>query len=195
MIKTYSIRGQLLKWLLIPTMILVLIDSSMLYHFAGNLEQIAFDNSLKDTANDIFQFIKRSSAESLVAIDQETEHMILSDSVDKMYYSVIDDTGRHMLGDPDISDLPIVKLELKRWLLHPLTEPDFYFDSYNKEDIRIVSFPAEIQIAHRSIKVYVLVAETLNKRNRINKQILLSLHQWSWYFNAICALISSPNGI
>ena len=165
----YSIRSQLLKWLLVPTLALVVIDSTFLYHFAGKLEQKAFDRGLLDTANDISQFLKESSTKGLVALDDETRNMLLSDSSDKMYYSIKDIMGKNILGEAGI--------EYDKNALDYATpeQPNFYFSELNQIDIRVVSMPAVIKVEGKDLNVDIQVAETLNKRKQLSKQILAGI--------------------
>ncbi len=166
MMKPYSIRSQLLKWLLIPMLALVVIDSTFLYHFAGKLEQKAFDRALLDTANDIAQFLKESSTKGLVGLDVDTKHILLSDSTDQMFYSVKDVVGKTILGEAGIGydENPVNYATAE--------QPNFYFSQLNQKDIRVVSMPAVIKIDGKELDVDIQVAETLNKRRQLSKQIL-----------------------
>ena len=164
--KPYSIRSQLLKWLLIPMLALVVIDSTFLYHFAGKLEQKAFDRALLDTANDIAQFLKESSTKGLVGLDNDTKHMLLSDSTDQMFYSVKDVQGKTILGEAGI------KYDENALTYATAEQPNFYFSQLSQKDIRVVSMPAMIKIEGKELDVDIQVAETLNKRRQLSKQIL-----------------------
>ncbi|MFM9836061.1 MAG: sensor histidine kinase [Methylophilaceae bacterium] len=166
MSKPYSIRSQLLKWLLIPMMLLVVVDSTFLYHFAGNLEQKAFDRALLDTANDIAQFVKESSAKRLVGLDNDTKEMLLSDSSDMMFYAVTDINGSVFLGEPGISNKTNIRTK-------PFSDASsFYFSEFKQQRIRVASWPTTIRVDGKEMQVEILVAETLNKRKQLSKQIL-----------------------
>lgn len=164
--KEHSIRSQLLKWLLIPTLALVVIDSTVLYHFAGNLEQKAFDRGLLDTANDIAQFLKESSPKGLVALNDATKHMLLSDSSDKMFYSVKDMQGNTLLGEASLEE------EVALPAGFSINQPSFYFSEINQQEIRVVSMPTMLVVAGKTQQTKILVAETLNKRRQLSQQIL-----------------------
>jgi two-component system, OmpR family, sensor histidine kinase TctE len=164
--KPYSIRSQLLKWLLIPMLALVVIDSTFLYHFAGNLEQKAFDRALLETSNDISQFIKVSNSKGLLGLDKDTKEMLLSDSSDKMFYAVKDINGRVLVGEEGIAGGRNLQSSS---FPH---EPSFYFSEINNQKIRVASLPSAIKVDGKNMDVEILVAETLNKRKQLSKQIL-----------------------
>ena len=164
--KSYSIRSQLLKWLLIPMLALVVIDSTFLYHFAGKLEQKAFDRALQDTANDITQLLKESSIKGLAGLDNATKHMLLSDSTDQMFYSVKDVQGKTILGEA------AMKYDDELANYATAEHPNFYFSQLNQLKVRVVSMPAVIKIDGKELNVDIQVAETLNKRRQLSQQIL-----------------------
>ncbi len=166
MTKPYSISKQLLKWLLIPMLILLVLDSSALYHFANKLVREAFDRGLLSTANDIDQFLEKSSAYKLVELDRNTQKALLSDASDNVYYSVKDESGQPLIGEAGIE----YKKELQDDFITAYTI--YYFSEFNHQKVRVILMPAKINVADKKINVYIQVAETLNNRNRLSKQIL-----------------------
>ncbi len=167
MIKTYSIRRQLLKWLLIPMLILLILDSSLLYHFASKLERQTFDRGLLSTANDIQEFLEKFNQENLVELDQTTKKALLSDDFDQVFYSVKDEFGQNLIGDAGIASKQNLQDQFST--AHTI----FYYSEFNHQKIRVISMPATIQILNKAHHIYIQVAETLNKRKQIRKQILV----------------------
>lgn len=166
MIKSYSIRRQLLKWLLIPMFVLIVLDSSALYHFASKLEQETFDHDLLATANDIHGFLEKYNSLKLVELDRNAQQAFLSDASDKIYYSVKDEFGQTLLGDAGIEYSR--KLQSNFSTAHTV----FYFSELKHQSVRVISMPETIKVAGKDLNIYIQVAETLNKRNQIEKQTI-----------------------
>ena len=166
MIKTYSIRRQLLKWLLIPLLILLILDSSALYHFANKVERETFDHGLLSTATDINEFLEKFNKPKLTELDRNTKKALLSDAFDKVFYSVKDEFGQPLIGEDGIE----YKKRLQGDFLTAHTI--YYFSELNHEKIRVISMPATIKVSGKELNVYIQVAETLNKRKKIREQIL-----------------------
>jgi len=163
MTRSYSIRRHLLKWLLLPMLILISIDSTILYHFARKLERKAFDHELLSTAVDVNEFLKKSSTTKLTALDRETAEVLFSDGIDKMYYNVRDDSGNLLLGEAGIT--------LHKTLSKSHTV--FSFGEINKQKVRVVSIPASLEVNGQEMSVHIQVAETMNKRKELRDQILV----------------------
>ena len=166
MIKAYSIRRQLLKWLLIPMMALLILDSSALYHFANKLERETFDHGLLSTAHDINEFLEKFNNAKLVELDLTTKKALLSDDFDEISYSVKDEFGKPLIGNPSIEYNK--KLQSNFLTAHTV----YYFSELNHQRIRVISMPATIKVSGNELNVYIQVAETLNKRKKIREQIL-----------------------
>ena len=162
MTDSYSIRRHLLKWLLLPMLFLISIDSTILYHFARKLERNAFDHELLSTAGDVNEFLKKSSSNKLTALDSETAEVLFSDGVDKMYYNVRDDSGKLLIGEAGIT------LHKNPSASHPV----FSYAKINQEKVRVVSIPASLDINGQDLNVHIQVAETMNKRRDIRDQII-----------------------
>ncbi|MBC7786234.1 MAG: sensor histidine kinase [Methylophilaceae bacterium] len=166
MIKPYSIRRQLLKWLLIPMLALLILDSSLLFHFANKVERETFDHGLLQTANDIDEFLERFNAQKLVPLDQNTQKALLADASDQGFYSVKDEFGQTLIGEPGI--------QYRKKLQGSFAKSNtvYYFSEINHQRVRIISMPATIGAPGKHLNVYIQVAETLNKRTHIRQQIL-----------------------
>lgn len=166
MIKPYSIRRQLLKWLLIPLFILLILDSSALYHFANQVERDTFDHGLLSTANDINEFLGKFNTQKLVDLDENTLKALLSDPSDTVFYSVKDELGKTLIGEAGIAYDKRLQGHFAK------AQTAYYFSEVNDQEVRVISMPAIVNLAGRSLHVYIQVAETLNKRNQIRRQIL-----------------------
>lgn len=164
--KPYSIRKQLMRWLLIPMLGLIVLDSTALYHFANKLERETFDHDLQSTANDIKQFLIQSSQNTLKPLDHNTQKALLSDATDQFYYAVKNEFGQHLLGEPHIKHNTALQSQFSG------SKTDYYYSEIQHKKVRVISMPSTIQLNSNPVNIYIQVAQTLNKRQQISQQVL-----------------------
>lgn len=164
----HSLRKKLLLWLLLPLLCLIAIDSSILYRIAMHFQRKAFDHALNDTAYDISQLINESKdSGKRFQLRPEVRKMILSDQYDQMYYSIIDTSGNVIGGDQELKPMPA---------LHQNKSPAYFtFGKIGQNLIRVAVISSNVKTEAGSQNVYIQVAETLNKRNRLAEQILIGI--------------------
>lgn len=166
MSKAYSIRSQLLKWLLMPMLLLLLLDSSVLYHYANKLMQDSLDNELISTAGEIIELLGVNSKNKITDLDEDAKQDLLKNPTDKTFYSVLDASGRVLIGEPKLK-----YLDTKHGFLSK-TKPKHYYSEIDKQKIRVVLVPARVFVAGEELNVFIQVAETLNKRSQFRRKIL-----------------------
>ena len=118
-------------------------------------------------ANDIDEFLEKFNKSKLVELDRNTQKALLSDDFDKVFYSVKDEFGHPIIGEAAIEHRKSLQKNFST------DHTTYYFSELNHQEIRVVSVPAKIKVDGKEIKVYIQVAETLNKRKRIREQILV----------------------
>lgn len=168
MSKSFSIRRQLLKWLLVPMLVFILVDSTILHNIAIQFLRNAFDHALYDTAYDISQLIsEREEDTAYLTLKPEERRMLLFDQIDEMYFSIINQAGQVIGGDADLHYVPP----------QPLQESGiYYFDSViNGKQVRVASIPATLNSPYGPLQTRIQVAETLNKREHLGNQILVGI--------------------
>lgn len=164
----HSLRKKLLLWLLLPLLCLIAIDSSILYRVAMHFQRKAFDHALNDTAYDISQLINDSKdSGKRFQLHPEVRKTLLSDQYDQMYYSIIDTSGNVVGGDEELKPIPS--------LSQNKSPAYFGFSKIGQNLIRVAAIPAHVKTETGSQDVYIQVAETLNKRNRLAQQILTGI--------------------
>lgn len=157
-----SIRGALLKWLIVPLLLINLLGALLTYIMAWSPAQIAFDQSLADLAYDLLPHVQVTPDNVRLDLSSQAERMLRFNQFDKVYYVVRDFAGNTMAGDQDFPSL-----------LTPgkLNDPMAYNGMIHHAPVRIVVLRTEIGSHHLLIGV----AETLSKRLRIQSRILLAL--------------------
>ena len=135
--KVYSIRSQLLKWLLLPMLLLLLLDSSVLYHYANKLMQDSLDSELISTADEIGEFLEANGKNKIIDLDENAKKDLLKNSTDKTFYNVLDTSGNVLIGEPKLKQINAKHNFLSK------TKPKFYYSELNKQKIRVVLVPAK----------------------------------------------------
>lgn len=166
--KYSSLRKKLLRLLVPPLLILILIASSILFRFAIVEQRDAFDNGLYDSAYSIYQLLEKSddSIENL-SLPKNEKQFILNDHSDVIFYNVMDTKGKVLNGETDPG------------LLHPIqaqaSNPSFRDGVVHNLKVRIVSTLVNIENNGAKLPVYIQVAETLNKREALARNVLIDI--------------------
>jgi two-component system, OmpR family, sensor histidine kinase TctE len=101
-----SIRLRLLRWLIVPVLLLNLAGVALSYALAWIPAQIAFDQSLGDAAAMLGARVGEREGRLAVDLPPAAERALRSDELDKVYFSVRDSQGRLVAGDPALPVLP-----------------------------------------------------------------------------------------
>ena len=174
----HSLRKKLLLWLVVPLLILITIDSTFLYRIATHLQREAFDHTLYDAAINISELVIESRESQAgkqpykkFHLREEVRQAILSNTFDQMYYSIIDTDGRVIGGDAYFKLLPLIKNP--RMKNHD--KPRYADGVINGQAVRMVSIYLAVNTQTGFSPVYVQVAETLNRRNLLAREILIGI--------------------
>ena len=148
-------------------MMIIILDSSFLFYQADSIRQETFDRDLAETAKNLGLIFKKSSVKKLHDIDEYSISLLLSEPHDKMFYSIRDDQGQIIFGDPDLG---LRKAED----IDPNDPEDFnvYFGKVKNESVRVVSIPIEHTIDNVKKQFFIQVAETRNQRTELQRQII-----------------------
>jgi len=149
-------------------MIIITLDSSFLFYQGDSLRKETFDRDLAETAKSVSLIFKKSSEQKLHDIDENSISLLLTEPHDKMFYSIRDDQGRLIFGNPEVAYRPAEDD------IDPTDPNDFnvYFDTVQGESVRVVSIPIEHTLNHQKKQFFIQVAETRNQRTYIQQQII-----------------------
>jgi two-component system sensor histidine kinase TctE len=155
-----SIRRLLLGWLLVPLALVFVASEFASYNAALTLAAEAYDRALLNPALALAQ--RLSAAEGPVALDLPAVagELLFFDATDRVYFAVT--TRDRLLGGQ--GDLPPPPE------LPAAGAPLFYDGLVGGEPVRI----AAITVAFADGPVLIRVAETLGKRDRLVRQLLLT---------------------
>ena len=148
-------------------MMIIILDSTFLFYQGDTLRRETFDRDLAETAKGLGLIFKKSSEKKLHDIDEYSISLLLNEPHDKMFYSIRDDQGHFLFGNPDV-------IYQKADDLDPADPDDFnvYFGKIKNESVRIVSIPVEHSINKVKKQFFIQVAETRNQRTEIQHQII-----------------------
>ncbi len=148
-------------------MMIIILDSTFLFYQGDTLRRETFDRDLAETAKSLSLIFKKSSENKLHDIDEYSISLLLTEPHDKMFYSIRDDQGHLLFGNPDVAYRPAEDLD-------PTDPDDFnvYFDSLKGESVRVVSIPIDHTINNVKKQFFIQVAETRNQRQYIQQQII-----------------------
>ncbi|WP_342116168.1 sensor histidine kinase [Pseudoduganella sp. OTU4001] len=101
-----SIRLRLLKWLVVPVLLLNLAGMALSYALAWIPAQIAFDQSLSEAAATLGSRVTERDGRLLLDLPPAAEHALRDDELDKVYFSLRDNQGRLVAGDAVLPVMP-----------------------------------------------------------------------------------------
>jgi len=79
-----TLRGKLLRWLLIPLSLLFLLDAAGSWFIAANLSDRVYDGELMEIARELALHVKRSGAKLAWDLESDAERTLLLDQYDKV---------------------------------------------------------------------------------------------------------------
>jgi len=125
---------------------------------------VAYDRWLLDSARSLTQEIKVRDGKVIVELPPAALEIFKWDESDKTYFKIISEEQGMLTGDKFVPEPFDVETD---W-----TRPVYFDDEMYGEPVRVVSML--IAPEHASEKVFVHVAETLNKRRNMMMDILLA---------------------
>jgi two-component system sensor histidine kinase TctE len=154
--RSATLRGQLLRWLLIPLSLLFLLDAAGSYILATRLSKRVYDGELAEIARELTLHVKRDAGGFAWDLESDAERTLLLDPYDTIRYAVRTPEGRLVAGD---ARLPAPS---------PASTGTLYYDStYDGEHIRVVQL--------HSGGVIVQAAETEVKRDTLARDLVINI--------------------
>ena len=94
-----TLRGKLLRWLLIPLSLLFLVDAVGSYLLANRLSSRVQDGQLIEIARELALHVRPSGASLAFDLEKDAERTLLLDEVDELHYAVTTGDGVRIAGD------------------------------------------------------------------------------------------------
>jgi two-component system sensor histidine kinase TctE len=146
--------------MLIPLSVLLLVDAAGSYWFATRLADRVYDGELMEIARELVLHVRRDGPAPTVDLESDAERTLLLDQVDTVYYAIRGPDGALLAGTANLA-------------AHPGSAPtSAYAGRVEGHDVRV----AEIRASNGTqVPVVVQVAETLNKREALAREIVLDV--------------------
>lgn len=161
-----SLRRKLLVWLLVPLISVFLMRAAYTYFFtAVGIATQVYDRTLIDMAKSLAQQVTYDrSGNAVLNLSRAAAQILVSDDYDKVFFSVRDDTGLILASnDATISSPSFLRA----------SDHKAFFNSMIKGDkVRAATFVLHPSLKYKDRFVIVEVAETLNKRKLLAKEIV-----------------------
>jgi len=164
MSKQRSLKTEILLRLAIPLIFFISTESVLSYFVTLHHVDVAYDRWLLDSARSLTQEIKVQEGKVFVELPPAALEIFKWDESDKTYFKIISPEKGMLAGDKFVPEPFDIETD---W-----TRPVYFDEQMYGEPVRVVSML--IAPEHSSEKVFVHVAETLNKRRSMMMDILLA---------------------
>jgi two-component system sensor histidine kinase TctE len=158
-----SLRGQLLRWLILPLVLLVALNAVSLYRDALEAADVAYDRSLLSSTRALAERVSVQDGKVVANVPYVALDSFETDTLGRIYYKV---TGLHGETVSGYDDLPPVPKNVPRTDLYPALVR-FYHATYNGERVRIAALLQPVY--DDSMR-----GETLDARQALSRDILFS---------------------
>lgn len=159
---TRSIRLDLLKWLIVPLLLINLIGTGLTFWLAWAPTRTAWDHSLADAAWALVPRLKQAGGKIVIDLPHQAEQVLRVDHFDSIFFVVRDVSGLTLAGDNDFPVLPVSLVP---------GQPHVDDGEMRGEPVRIIALRTMVGTHAVSIGV----AETLRKRTRSLWVIVVTL--------------------
>jgi len=164
-----SLRGTLLRWLLIPTLVLLPLNALFTYREGVAVANAAYDRSLLLSARTIAERLNVQQSRLTVDLPYAAIDMAENDLGGRLYYRV---TGIHNDFLAGFDDFPALPPNLPLSRAYPALV-SFYNASYKGQQVRVAAFHQPINEQGVTGMALVQVAETFETRDALTERILL----------------------
>jgi two-component system sensor histidine kinase TctE len=164
-----SLRNQLLRWLLVPLVVLVVLNTFSLYRDALDAADMAYDRALLASTRALAERVSVRDGKVVADVPYVALDSFETDTLGRIYYRV---GGLHGETVSGYDDLPRVPPNVPRSELYPALVR-FYNADYNGEQVRIAALLQPVfDDSMRGIAL-IQVGETLDARRALSRRILL----------------------
>lgn len=160
-----SLRLQLLRWLLIPLLLLLIVNAWFSNRAAISTADLAFDRLLEASAEAISEDVDIKEGEIVVDLPYAALQLLESNIQERIFYRVVGPDGKTITG---YDDLP-----LPDSLSSTSEAAALYAAEYRGEVIHLVAMNKQMYGTHGAAPVVIIVAETGEARYALSHQILV----------------------
>jgi two-component system sensor histidine kinase TctE len=175
-----SLRNQLLRWLLIPLVLLVAANSVSVYRNALEAADLAYDRSLLASTRALAERVSIREGKVVADVPYVALDSFETDTLGRIYYKVTGIRGETVSG---FDDLPAVPANVPRSEAYPALVR-FYHADYNGDQVRIAALLQPVYDDSMRGIALIQVGETLDARRGLTRKILFD----TWLRQAVMLL-------
>ena len=181
-----SLRAQLLRWLIVPLVLLVAINAVSLYRDALDAADVAYDRSLLASTRALAERVSIRAGHVVADVPYVALDSFETDTLGRIFYKVSGLRGETISG---FDDLPPVPKSVQRSEAYPALVR-FYHADYNGEPVRIAALLQPVYDDSMRGIALIQVGETLDARRGLSRKILLStLSRQAMLILAVASLV------
>ena len=163
-----NLRGQLLRWLLIPMLLLVAVDALTVYRNALEVADLAYDRSLLASTRALAERVAIVDGNIVADVPYVALDSFETDTLGRIYYKVTGTKGEFISG---YEDLPALPPNVPRSENYPALVR-FYSSTYRDTPIRIAALHQPMYDDSMRGIALIQVGETMDARNVLSRKIL-----------------------
>lgn len=163
-----SLRGQLLRWLLIPLLALVALDAVSVYRNALEIADLAYDRSLLASTRALAERVSIVGGKVVANVPYVALDSFETDTLGRLYYKVTGIDGQFVSGYDDLPPLPP---DVPRSDAYPALVR-FYHANYHAQPVRIAALYQPVYDDSMRGIALIQVGETLDARQGLTRKIL-----------------------
>jgi two-component system sensor histidine kinase TctE len=180
-----SLRRYLLAWIITPIALFVLVDTISLYRGALRSINTAYDRSLLASARSIGELLQIDGNELRVEVPYAALEIFEASNNSRMYYRIEGFEGEFVSG---YEDLPVYRGTIPQKTAYPALV-DFYDVEFRGETVRMAALYQPVAAEGSRGMALIQVAETLEVRQMLAREILLDTLLRQAMLIAVVALV------
>jgi two-component system sensor histidine kinase TctE len=181
-----SLRNQLLRWLIIPLVVLAAVNAVSVYYNALAAADQAYDRSLLASTRALAERVSVREGKVVADVPYVALDSFETDNLGRIYYKV---SGMHGEMVSGFGDLPAVPPDVPRSEDYPALVR-FYDADYNGQPIRIAALLQPVYDDTMRGIALIQVGETLDARRGLTRKLLLdTLTRQATMVLAVAALV------
>jgi two-component system sensor histidine kinase TctE len=160
-----SLQRKLIVWLLLPLLLILVVGSVGGWIVAGRLADKVYDRELLEVANELSLHLEDRDGAPHLVLSEPAGRLLLLDQEDEVGYRIETRDGRLVAGDPALPAPPP----------HGTQRARFFGGVWRGEPVAAVAIEAPAAEEAEAPVAVIEVAETRGKRQRLTREILLSI--------------------
>ncbi|WP_395401206.1 sensor histidine kinase [Pseudoduganella sp. UC29_106] len=180
-----SLRGELLRWLLLPLILLEILNTVSVYRNAVDAADQAYDRSLLASTRALAERVSVVDGHVVADVPYVALDSFETDTLGRIYYKVTGIKGETVSG---YDDLPAVPANVPRSENYPALVR-FYHANYNGQPIRIAALLQPVYDDSMRGIALIQVGETLDARRGLTNKILFDTIAWQASLVLVAALL------